>query len=128
MYSLRTIGAGLLALATTTLAAAVPELIERDSSCVNGPSTRSCWANGFSVATNTDTKWPETGKTVTVGISFSTRKSSMLTVRSTTWKSHRRQCLQMALQGLCKSSTDNIQAQRLLPIGAILFRSQSKTP
>lgn len=69
MYSLRTIGAGLLALATTSLAAAVPELVERDSTCVNGPTTRSCWANGFSVATNSDTKFPDTGKTVTVRIS-----------------------------------------------------------
>lgn len=76
MYSLRTIGAGLLALATTSLAAAVPELAERDSSCVNGPTTRSCWQNGFSVATNTDTKWPETGKTVTYNLEVTSKTLS----------------------------------------------------
>jgi hypothetical protein len=35
-----------------------------DSSCSNGPLTRSCWSNGFSIATDFDTKWPNTGKTV----------------------------------------------------------------
>ena len=66
MYSLQTIGAGLLALASTSLAAAVPDIVQRDSSCTNGPTTRSCWSNGFSVSTNSDNKFPDTGKTVTV--------------------------------------------------------------
>lgn len=57
-----------MALASTSLAAAVPELSERDSSCVNGPTTRNCWNNGFSVATDSDDKWPETGNTVTYNL------------------------------------------------------------
>lgn len=35
-----------------------------DSACTNGPLTRSCWSNGYSVATDFDSKWPDTGKTV----------------------------------------------------------------
>ncbi|KAF1808399.1 laccase [Eremomyces bilateralis CBS 781.70] len=35
-----------------------------DSPCKNGPLTRSCWSNGFSIATDFDEKWPNTGKTV----------------------------------------------------------------
>lgn len=42
--------------ATTTSKAA-------DSACTNGPLTRSCWANGYSVATDFDAKWPNTGVT-----------------------------------------------------------------
>ena len=39
-----------------------PALIP-DSQCTNGPLTRSCWANGFSVADDFDLKWPSLGKT-----------------------------------------------------------------
>jgi len=35
-----------------------------DSACSNGPLTRSCWASGYSIATDFDAKWPTTGKTV----------------------------------------------------------------
>jgi hypothetical protein len=35
-----------------------------DAACTNGPLTRSCWGNGFSIATDFDTKWPNTGVTV----------------------------------------------------------------
>jgi FtsP/CotA-like multicopper oxidase with cupredoxin domain len=35
-----------------------------DSQCTNTPMTRSCWGNGFSIATNYDSVWPTTGKTV----------------------------------------------------------------
>lgn len=35
-----------------------------DSSCKNGAFTRSCWSNGYSLATDFDTKWPTTGVTV----------------------------------------------------------------
>ena len=31
--------------------------------CTNGPNTRSCWSNGYSVATDFDAKWPTTGVT-----------------------------------------------------------------
>ncbi|KAF1991807.1 multicopper oxidase [Aulographum hederae CBS 113979] len=37
-----------------------------DSACTNGPLTRSCWSNGYNVATDFDAKWPTTGKTVSV--------------------------------------------------------------
>jgi len=99
MYSLRTIGAGLLALATTSLAAAVPELIERDSTCVNGATTRSCWSDGFSVATNTDTKFPDTGKVVTVSKPLHKHGEHEANLHdSTILKLQRRQCLPMVLQ------------------------------
>lgn len=35
-----------------------------DSQCTNGPLTRQCWGNGFSIATNYDSTWPNTGKVV----------------------------------------------------------------
>lgn len=37
-----------------------------DSSCTNGAATRQCWGNGYSIATNYDAVWPNTGKTVSV--------------------------------------------------------------
>ncbi|KAF1998379.1 multicopper oxidase [Amniculicola lignicola CBS 123094] len=37
---------------------------KRTDSCVNGPHTRNCWKNGFSVATDMDEKWPSALKTV----------------------------------------------------------------
>lgn len=41
-------------------------LEERDTPCTNAPLTRSCWASGYSVATDFDAKWPSTGRTVSV--------------------------------------------------------------
>ncbi|KIY00524.1 uncharacterized protein Z520_04209 [Fonsecaea multimorphosa CBS 102226] len=35
-----------------------------DAQCTNGPFTRQCWGNGFSIATNYDSTWPNTGKVV----------------------------------------------------------------
>lgn len=69
--------AGLAALASVAVAAVVPEsrdlsIVEReanpataDSSCKNGPLTRACWSNGYSIATDFDQKHPTTGNTVT---------------------------------------------------------------
>lgn len=37
----------------------------RDSVCTNSPTTRSCWTNGYSVSTDQDQKYPDTGNTVT---------------------------------------------------------------
>jgi hypothetical protein len=37
-----------------------------DSACSNTAFTRSCWGNGFSIATDYDTDWPVTGNTVSV--------------------------------------------------------------
>jgi hypothetical protein len=47
-----------------------------DPSCTNGPFTRQCWGNGFSIATDYDAKWPVTGKTVPVRefLAFSLRQ------------------------------------------------------
>lgn len=86
MVFLKHIGVTLLALTAQTLAAVIPEagpadLVVRqatgtsatpssttsrvpDSQCTFGPSSRGCWRNGFSIATDFDTKWPTTGKTV----------------------------------------------------------------
>ena len=70
MFSAKAVGACLLALCYS--AAASPLLIEyglaprdgySDSPCTNGPQTRQCWKDGFSVATDFDNKIPDTGKT-----------------------------------------------------------------
>lgn len=42
--------------ATTTSQAA-------DPGCTNGPNTRACWSDGYSIATNYDSNWPVTGVT-----------------------------------------------------------------
>ncbi|KAH8727984.1 multicopper oxidase-domain-containing protein [Phaeosphaeriaceae sp. PMI808] len=34
------------------------------ASCIHGPSTRKCWKGDFSIETDWDERWPETGKTV----------------------------------------------------------------
>ena len=35
-----------------------------DSACTNGPLTRACWSDGFSISTNYNSTWPVTGRTV----------------------------------------------------------------
>jgi len=62
-----------LALAAVVTAAALPverseSLAERDTQCVNGPNTRACWVDGYSIATDFDKKHPTTGKTVTYNL------------------------------------------------------------
>lgn len=37
---------------------------QADSACSNGPLTRQCWSNGYSIATDFDLKHPTTGVTV----------------------------------------------------------------
>ena len=58
----------LIAAAAPTFAGAIPhaQLIERqaDSGCVNGPLTRGCWAGGFSISTDYEAKYPNTGVVV----------------------------------------------------------------
>jgi hypothetical protein len=39
---------------------------QADGDCTNSPRTRQCWGNGFSIATDFEEKWPNTGATVTV--------------------------------------------------------------
>lgn len=48
-------GSGAVASATPSRAA--------DGNCRHTALTRQCWGNGFSIATDFDTKWPETGVT-----------------------------------------------------------------
>ncbi|KAF2089562.1 multicopper oxidase [Saccharata proteae CBS 121410] len=48
---------------STSTAAASSTSRVADSSCTNGPLTRSCWSNGYSIATDFDAKWPTTGVT-----------------------------------------------------------------
>ncbi|KAG4417484.1 hypothetical protein IFR04_009367 [Cadophora malorum] len=55
-----------LASTKTTSASSSTSLVA-DSSCTNGPFTRQCWGNGFSIATDYDKSWPVTGKIVQVG-------------------------------------------------------------
>lgn len=46
------------------------ELVKRqDGACTNTARTRSCWSNGYSIATDFDAKSPPDGVTVTVCIS-----------------------------------------------------------
>ncbi|KAF2018573.1 multicopper oxidase [Aaosphaeria arxii CBS 175.79] len=39
-----------------------------DGQCTNGPRTRNCWSEGFSIATDFDAKAPPAGKTVTYNL------------------------------------------------------------
>ena len=50
--------------ATSSTASSSTSLVP-DSACTNGPDTRACWSNGFSIATDFDSKWPTTGRTRT---------------------------------------------------------------
>jgi hypothetical protein len=38
-----------------------------DTGCQNGPGSRHCWSGDYNLDTDMDEKWPNTGKTVTVG-------------------------------------------------------------
>ena len=58
-------------------AKAVPVELERhgtevlaapDPSCTNGPLTRACWKNGYSIATDFDLKFPTTGNIVSYNL------------------------------------------------------------
>ncbi|KAF2203973.1 putative multicopper oxidase, type 1 [Delitschia confertaspora ATCC 74209] len=53
--------------ATSTSASSASTKVP-DAACTNGPSTRSCWSNGYNVATDFDAKWPTTGRTVTYNL------------------------------------------------------------
>lgn len=39
-----------------------------DPACSNGPLTRACWSDGYSIATDFDQKFPTTGNTVTYNL------------------------------------------------------------
>lgn len=57
--------------ATTTTASASTSTRVADAACSNGPFTRSCWAPGYSIYSDFDAKWPNTGKTVYVSTACS---------------------------------------------------------
>lgn len=61
-----------LAAVPLSLAAVLPSsdisLAERDTACTNGPYTRACWKNGYSIATDFDQKFPTTGNTVSYNL------------------------------------------------------------
>ncbi|KAK3669926.1 laccase, multicopper oxidase, benzenediol:oxygen oxidorectuctase [Recurvomyces mirabilis] len=73
-------GVCLTAFSALTAAAVVPAEVEKratstsiassttskkaDAQCTNGPTSRACWKNGYSIATDFDQKFPTTGKTV----------------------------------------------------------------
>lgn len=58
-----------VSLFTLTCSIAVPAPVvelgwDTDAACTNGPNTRACWKNGFSIATDFDAKLPPEGKTI----------------------------------------------------------------
>lgn len=71
-------GSCLLALNSLASAATLPAVPEntlqerqtKDSACTNGPFSRACWKNGYSIATDFDQKFPTTGKTVTYDLTI----------------------------------------------------------
>lgn len=69
MLSLSAISKSLLLVSSLTslsVGLSIPSLsniVKKDSSCTNGPSSRNCWSDGFDIDTNYYESWPETGKT-----------------------------------------------------------------
>src|SRR6266567_1788900 len=61
-------GPALVRRATSTTSATSTSTKVADSACTNGPLTRHCWSNGYSVATDFDAKWPTTGRTVSYNL------------------------------------------------------------
>ncbi|KAH0014443.1 laccase precursor, partial [Aureobasidium melanogenum] len=53
---------------STSSAAVSTSTLVADSSCSNGPYTRACWTDGYSIATDFDQKFPSTGKTVSYNL------------------------------------------------------------
>ncbi|KAI4761530.1 putative multicopper oxidase, type 1 [Aureobasidium sp. EXF-3400] len=53
---------------STSSAASSHTTLVADSACSNGPYTRSCWKNGYSIATDFDQKFPSTGNTVSYNL------------------------------------------------------------
>lgn len=56
--------------ATSTSAAASSSSKVPDAACTNGPFSRACWYNGYSIATDFDQKFPTTGNTVTYDLTI----------------------------------------------------------
>ncbi|KAL6245577.1 laccase, multicopper oxidase, benzenediol:oxygen oxidorectuctase [Rhinocladiella similis] len=49
--------------ASTSSSSSATTTKKPDPQCTNGPFTRQCWGNGFSIATNYDSTWPNTHHT-----------------------------------------------------------------
>lgn len=39
-----------------------------DVECTHGPLSRNCWSGGYSISTDVDDNWPNTGRTVSVSV------------------------------------------------------------
>ncbi|KAF2164107.1 carbohydrate-binding module family 20 [Zasmidium cellare ATCC 36951] len=50
---------------TTTTASSTTSTSAPNSTCTNGPNARDCWSDGYSIETDFDEDWPNTGRTVT---------------------------------------------------------------
>lgn len=98
MYSFKTVGASLLALASISNALVARDGYSKDSSssCTNSASDRQCWSDGFSVSTDYTTEFPDTGNVVTVSASHgSLRWHNVANMhRSTSLRLPGRPCLQ----------------------------------
>ena len=107
-------------LSQKVLSAALPHVVPlgrenldaRDSVCTNSPTTRSCWSNGFSVSTDMDQKYPNTGVTVSVRIHSKAhfrcaRDKANHVSYSITWKLLIPLCLRMVCRVRCWWSTAN---------------------
>ena len=53
---------------SSSTSASASSTLVADSSCKNGALTRSCWGNGYSIATDFDQKHPTTGNTVSYNL------------------------------------------------------------
>jgi hypothetical protein len=49
--------------ASSTTSTSTSSTLVADSQCTNGPTSRDCWSNGYSIAADFDEKWPTTGAT-----------------------------------------------------------------
>jgi hypothetical protein len=57
-----TVFGSLLALCSTVSASALlPVEARQTPGCVNGPTSRKCWTNGFNINTDPDVSWPTSG-------------------------------------------------------------------
>jgi len=73
MFSLSTIGASLLAVASLSSASV---LAPRQTACSNGPDSRQCWSEGFDINTEFAEKFPDTGKVVKYTLEATTETMS----------------------------------------------------
>lgn len=63
--------AGLIPLRADSLLSERDLVDRQDGACTNGPRTRNCWSNGYSISTDFDAKLPPDGTTVTYNFEIS---------------------------------------------------------